>query len=372
MKKCPYCDFYSTVRISLVPEYLDCLKKEIRFRRCPRARIKSVYFGGGTPSVLEARKIGQILEAVERNFNVDSDAEITLEANPGTIGTNYMKQVRRAGINRISIGVQSFNDEKLKFLGRIHTADQAVDAINHAQASGFDSVSLDLIYALPSETPDEWQADLEKAVDTGANHVSCYILTLEPSTVMGLRVRKGVLSPCEPETVHSMFIQTSVFLTGSGYEHYEISSFAKGQQFRSRHNSSYWNMTPYAGFGPGAHSYDRDSRFWNRSSLGAYIRDINAGILPSSGMERLEPEQKMLETVMLGLRTCQGIDLEEFAAEFGTSFTSKFHDLVLTISGQSMGFIRNGRFCLSLEGMACLDSIVEAFAEKILQPLPRS
>ena len=372
MNKCLYCDFYSSVRISLVPEYLTCLKKEIEMRACPSARIKTIYFGGGTPSLLGTDEIEQILEILGTCFSINPDAEICLEVNPGTIDASYMKQLRSAGVNRISIGVQSFDDEKLRFLGRIHTAEQAADSVKQAMDSGFDSVSFDLIYALPSETGEKWQKDLEKAVNTGVCHLSCYMLTMEPSTAMGLKVKKGLLKPCSPETAQSMFRQTSLFLAGSGYEHYEISNFAMGRQNRSWHNWSYWDMTPYAGFGPAAHSYDRGSRFWNSASLDAYIRNINAGILPSGGREKLDPEQKMLEAVMLGLRTCKGIGLEEFSERFGISFISRFHDLVSTICEQSMGCVSRGRFFLSLEGMACLDGIVEAFAQEILQPLPLS
>ncbi|NOX33294.1 MAG: radical SAM family heme chaperone HemW [Deltaproteobacteria bacterium] len=366
IKKCVYCDFCSTTRLFWIPDYIRCLKKEIERRSGSKKKISTIYFGGGTPSLLSVKDVEMLLQTIGDNFDVLRDAEITFEVNPGTIDFYYLKELKSAGINRLSIGAQSFNDEKLKFSGRIHTAEQAGNTIDYARKAGFDNISLDLIFGLPFETKTIWLEDLNKALAMMPSHLSCYMLTIESKTPLGEKVKKGLVTPISRNAMLELFKTTSRFLGEFEYEHYEISSFAKGFQNRSKHNAKYWDRTPYYGFGAAAHSFDGNARAWNHHSIKIYIKDINAGRLPVEDSETLTLEQKMLEMIMLRLRTLEGLDLAEFKTLFNISFEAQFKDMLEQILEGSSGLIKDGRFMLTLEGKTCLNSIVEGFAGKIL------
>ncbi|MFH2061276.1 MAG: radical SAM family heme chaperone HemW [Pseudomonadota bacterium] len=366
VKKCIYCDFYSDTDLSLIPAYLQALKKEIKAGPGSDKTIETLYFGGGTPSVLAAYEIEQILLTVQEKFNLSSRVEITFEINPGTIDLTKLTDYFSLGINRLSVGVQSFNDEKLLFLNRIHTAGQAIDSIEDATKAGFENMGLDLIYGLPFESSDLWQDDLNYAINKSPSHLSCYMLTIEPFTPLYDRVATGVITPLISEKQSDMFQQTALFLTQKGYEHYEISNFAKGMGTRSRHNSAYWQLKSYRGFGAAAHSFDGTHRFWNHSDIKKYINDIQFKRLPIENKEELTQQQQMTETIMLGLRTLDGIDTSGFEQVFKVSFSSMFEKVIDNICDNRLGGFQHERFSLNLDGKMRLNNIVEAFVEYIV------
>ncbi len=365
IKKCIYCDFYSKTDLGFIPDYIKALEKEIKKRSGQKAPINTIYFGGGTPSLLSIKEVGSLLKTIKDNFSILPDAEISFEINPGTVDFKYLEKLKNIGINRLSIGVQSFSDDKLQFLKRIHTADQAVRAVDDAKQVGFSNISLDLIYGLPFETQSMWLDDLKKAVNMKTAHLSCYMLTIEPLTPLDKYVKNGKVKPLENKSMSMLFKKTAQVLNELQFEHYEISSFAKERGFRSKHNSQYWDMTPYLGFGASAHSFDGQKRSWNHKSIIKYIKDINSGRLPVEDFEILTLEQKKLETIMLGLRTIEGVDLIKFKNRFHLSFQNEFEDIITTLLDQSMGSLSSSRFVLNLKGMICLDDIVEIFARQV-------
>lgn len=366
VKKCDYCDFFSLTDLSLIPAYIKALSKEIKKRSDIKEKINSIYFGGGTPSLLPVKDISMLLQTIGDRFLVSRDVEITFEVNPGTINLTYLRELKNTGINRLSIGAQSFNEDKLRFLTRIHTAGQAVQTIKDAETAGFDNISMDFIYGLPFETQAMWIKELKQVLGMVPSHLSCYMLTIEPGTPLDEKLKKGLITRTDGKIMSMMFKKTAIFLTHNNYDHYEISNFSKGRQNRSRHNSKYWDMTPYYGFGAAAHSYDGKTRSWNPKNIDTYIKDLDSGRLPVEDQEILTRNQKMMEMIMLRLRTLEGLDLAKFQTLFYDSFENIYKDILEPIFADSLGFIHDQRFALTLEGKTRLDGIVEAFAEKII------
>jgi oxygen-independent coproporphyrinogen-3 oxidase len=357
-----YCDFYSRTDLSLIPDYVTALQWEMENRSGLKGEINTIYFGGGTPSLLRVKQVASLLKTIDDHFSVSRDVEVTLEVNPGTVDLNYLKALKDAGINRLSIGVQSLKDDKLKFLGRIHTAGQARRIVENAGKAGFDDISMDLIYGLPFETETTWLEDLTAAVRIRPSHLSCYMLTIEPGTPLEKQSRKGLIQPLDNQDMSALFKTTIQFLDARHYEHYEISNFSRGSQNRSKHNSKYWEMMPYYGFGAAAHAYDGTTRSWNYRSIHTYIKRIAAGGLPVEDREILTREQKMMEMIMLRLRTLEGLDLKKFQTLFHVSFEDQFKATLASIFDASFGSIKADRFALTLEGKCRLNAIVEAFA----------
>lgn len=284
---------------------MQALLQEID-ERVPATDIATIYFGGGTPSLLETEQIAQLLQAL-LNKTTTEPTEITLEANPGDLTPDKLQALRQIGINRLSIGIQSFDDEQLRFLGRRHNAEQARQAVRDAQAAGFDNISIDLIYALPGETMTTWHRDIDEALNRNVQHISCYCLSYEPGTPLTKLLESGQVTQIDEEVENAMFDELCSQLQEHGFEHYEVSNFAL-PGFRARHNSSYWNDTPYIGLGAGAHSYDGQVRRWNIANLAAYVKRV---LSHSTYWEEevLTDEQKAIEHIMLGLRTRDGIAL---------------------------------------------------------------
>ncbi|MFW6284673.1 MAG: radical SAM family heme chaperone HemW [Desulfosalsimonas sp.] len=364
VRKCRYCDFYSIADLSAVAPYMTALFAEMQ-RRGPAfkdAGFDTVYLGGGTPSVLGPGRTGRVLEAAAKHFHILPGAEITLEANPGTLESRSLAQYRSAGVNRINIGVQSFDDENLSFLGRIHSARQAADALDAAEKAGFSDIGMDLLYGLPGQGRDAWQKDLEAATGFCPAHVSCYMLTYEPGTRLAADRDAGRTQSLSEDRVSAMFVQAQAFFAENGYQHYEISNFAARRPARARHNQKYWNNESYLGLGPAAHSYKEPERFWNHADLNRYIQDLSAGRLPTAASERLTDSQMMLEAVYLGLRQSDGIDVamleKRFHCDFGQMFGS------VTSRFEQTGHMRtsHGRCCLTSRGMLFLDSIAGQMA----------
>jgi putative oxygen-independent coproporphyrinogen III oxidase len=308
--KCPYCDFYSITSPDLTSAYLQALEIEASLYRDSFASFDTLYLGGGTPSLLDAEQLTALVSSLRRYFKFTPDSEFTLEANPDDIKAEKLRLWRGLGLNRLSLGVQSFDETELVFLQRRHTARQTRRALELIRAAGFENLGLDLMYGLPGQSPDTWLQTLETALSFGPEHLSCYQLTIAEGTPLALRAARGELTLPDEEVQREFFLLTRQFLEDRGYIHYEISNFARGQEYFSRHNRKYWNHTPYLGLGPAAHSYKDGRRWWNFSSVAQYGAALNSGMAPVAGSEDLTPEQLRLEALYLGFRTREGVALE--------------------------------------------------------------
>ncbi|MFC2014598.1 radical SAM family heme chaperone HemW [Chloroflexota bacterium] len=315
--KCPYCSFVSyDYRETDIPLYLSALNNEL-IRRAGGERIRSIYFGGGTPSLLSAKYVGEIISAISSLFTLDEAVEITIEANPGTINRAYLTAIRKLGVNRLSLGVQSLNDRELALLGRIHTVAEARDAVQHARATKFDNLSIDLIYGLPGQTLLDWQYSLEEAITMRPEHLSLYSLTLDEETPMGRSVSEGSLTELDPDVIADHYEMAEDLLAAHGYIHYEISNWAIAGH-ECRHNLTYWRNLPYLGVGVAAHSCLDGHRFANTKSLDKYLAAFSGkSVLMPELDEEINPELKLAETVILGLRLCEGINLDDIHRCFG-------------------------------------------------------
>ena len=301
-KRCLYCDFFSTTLLERREAYTEAVLTEIAARRNEASEpVRTIYIGGGTPSQLDAELIRCIIEAI----GTDEAEEITMELNPGDATQEYLQTIRLAGVNRLSIGIQSFQDRLLELIGRRHNAQQAIEAVQMAKEAGFENISIDLMYALPTQTMKEWEADTETALRLGILHISTYGLMYEEGTALTQLRDLGQITPVDEETENTMYDRLCERLKQAGFVHYEVSNFAL-PGYQSKHNSSYWNGTPYIGIGAGAHSYSGHVRSWNPSDLEAYIRSIQASTLQRES-ETLTERDLYNERIMLGLRTSRGI-----------------------------------------------------------------
>ena len=308
--RCKYCDFFSTIHLEKQAQYVEALLAEWHMRQHELIEpIHTIYIGGGTPSTLDNAALDRILLAILSTCPDSRPHEITIEANPGDITLEKAQAWRAMGINRLSIGIQSFDDELLQLIGRRHTAEQARQAVAIAQAAGFDNVSIDLMYALPSQTMRHWQHDVAEALQLGVQHISTYGLIYEEGTVLMTLLDHGLIEAVDEDTEMQMYDYLVDELTANNYLHYEVSNFAL-QNHQSKHNSNYWNNTPYIGLGAGAHSYDGKARRWNVNNLDLYIEQALAHNLQPE-QEILSPENLHTERIMLGLRTNQGVTIEE-------------------------------------------------------------
>ena len=311
--KCAYCGFYSIPSQKRKAEFLEALKQEMVSRKdyLHGEAVETIYFGGGTPSILKVEEIENLLGLIQEHYSVEANAEITLEANPDTLSMEYLQGLRAIGINRLSIGIQSFFDDDLRYLSRRHDAGHARQCIQLAKDAGFDNISIDLIYGLPTSNADQWSRNLDLFFELEIPHLSAYALTLEPNSILTKQIEMGKVLPINEEDAVRDYEVLCRRAAENGYLHYEISNFCKPGK-HSRHNSSYWFGIPYAGFGPSAHSFDGTSRQWNVASLERY---------GESEREALSPEQIYDEYVMLRLRTLWGIDLKYMKREMGERFS---------------------------------------------------
>jgi oxygen-independent coproporphyrinogen-3 oxidase len=323
----------------------------------------TLYFGGGTPSVLKTKDIERIVENAYRLFNFLHDTEITIEVNPGTVTPEKLKEYQSIGVNRINIGVQSFNDEFLDFLGRIHSSNDADKTIKWARKAGFDNIGIDLIYGIPGQTKKTWLSDLRKAVEFEPEHLSCYMLTYEKGTPLDREREQGKFKPASGSMLAELFETTIEYLTAHGYVQYEISNFAKNSSKISRHNFKYWSFSPYLGFGPSAHSFIEPQRYWNCRSVKKYIESIKEGRLPIEEKEILSKEQRMMEMVYLGLRKTDGIDIDVIDENLGINFHQIFAEKIkqLEEDGYILPIQPKNHCVLSRKGMLFLDSIAPMF-----------
>ena len=313
-KKCHYCGFFSIGRClpSLIDAFVDALKKESLFYKDSFPQpFDTIYIGGGSPTVLENRRLEEIFSHIYRFMKIEDDPEITIEANPCDINMDKARFLRSIGVNRVSLGIQSLKDEILSFLGRMHTKEIALKAYDALRKTGFENIGIDMIYAIPNQTLSDWIEDLKEIVSLEPAHISCYELTFEKKTFFWKMLKEGKIKQLDEEKKSKFFFETSSFLENSGYIHYEISNFAKNEGYISKHNFKYWIYIPYLGLGPSAHSFDgKKRRWWNLSSVRKYCNLINKGILPREEIEELSDEKIRIEKIFLGLRTRYGIEKE--------------------------------------------------------------
>ncbi len=312
---CHYCDFHFSTGLGQKPALIDALCQEISIQKeyLPGKTLETIYFGGGTPSLLTEVDLEQLFAAIHRQFTVDPNAEITLEANPDDLTPDKLRLLRRY-VNRLSIGIQTFDEATLRWMNRAHTATEAQTCVQNAQAAGFDNLSVDLIYGIPNRTPESWQRDLDTMLSLNVPHLSAYALTIEPDTAFGRWTTSGKLPAMDEELAAGQFEQLTSALTGAGYEHYEISNFGRAASgtpgHYARHNTAYWQRRPYLGIGPSAHSYNGHSRQYNVANNARYVADIQAGKLPAT-VEVLTLADQVNEYLLTGLRTQWGCSLTE-------------------------------------------------------------
>ncbi len=324
--RCIYCDFFSTTRLAVREAYVDALACEMdeatTSHRLPdEARtVSTVYLGGGTPSMLPTRLLARLFDHIGHFFTIADGAEITLEANPDDLTPQYVAGLRRLPVNRLSMGVQTFDDQRLRFLQRRHTAAQAIDAVYRCQDAGLDNLSIDLMFGFPGQTPETWSQDVGQAIRLRPAHLSAYSLSYEPGTRLTRMLREGQVAEIDEQAASDMYQLLLDLTARAGFDHYEISNFCLPDR-HSRHNSSYWDGTPYWGLGAGAHSFDGLQRSWNAAHLATYIKGTRArakDVYRQS--ETLTTAERYNERIMTRLRTRQGLDLDRLAADFGQSW----------------------------------------------------
>jgi oxygen-independent coproporphyrinogen-3 oxidase len=354
---CHYCDFHFSTRLAGKSELVKALIKEIELQKdyLSTRELSTVYFGGGTPSTLEPAELSSIFEAIHQHFAILPTAEITLEANPEDLTPSYLMQLKQLGVNRLSIGIQSFHATNLTFMNRNHDVIQARKCIQDAQAIGLNNISIDLIYGIPSNNIEMLEEDLAAAVATGVQHISAYSLTIEPKTVFGHQLKKGELKETPEENMSACFEFTHHYLENQGFTAYETSNFAK-LGFESQHNSSYWKQESYLGIGPAAHSFNQLTRQWNISNNAKYVKQITLGNIPAE-IEELSPENQINEYIMTQLRTNWGIELSYLRERFSSICVPFPEDEITSWVSDGYAEIVNNRLKLVGKGKLIADGL---------------
>lgn len=356
--RCVYCDFFSNTDTRYKEPYLRAIEKEMELRGeyIDDDTLETIYLGGGTPSQLSGNDLERIFNAISRRFSIAEGAEITLEANPDDIRPDYLSALRDLPINRISMGIQSFQPEDLRLLNRRHDREQAIRAVELCQAHGFTNLSIDLIYGLPGQTPEAWEENLRQAIRLGTPHLSAYHLTYEEGTALYKRLQAGQVKPVDEEVSVTLFHILTERMAEAGFQHYEISNFAR-PGFHARHNSAYWTGKPYLGLGPSAHSYNRTSREWNVASLPLYLRGIESG-QPATERETLDLSTRYNDFIITGLRTMWGISLDKLRTEFGEALLAYCQKQARPYIQRGLLRQENDRLALSQAGILLSDGIM--------------
>ncbi|HCE58342.1 MAG TPA: coproporphyrinogen III oxidase [Prolixibacteraceae bacterium] len=356
-QKCYYCDFYKTVNTSLLGRYLQALKTEMQLRAdyLGGETVETLYFGGGTPSVLSEQDLSEIISFVRSHFLISSGLEITLEANPDDLTTSYLQQVYNAGVRRLSIGIQSFQDELLKKMNRRHDSGQAVEAIENAVSTGFNDISVDFIYGLPGLTNRQWKADLQKVFSLPVTHLSAYHLTYHEGTPFNTWLKKGTLKQLTETESISQFETLVEMARENGFEHYEISNFARNGMY-SKHNTSYWTGKKYLGLGPSAHSFNGVSRRWNVSHAEKYIKatTLNEAF---SEEEILTDANRYNEYVLTRIRTMWGVSVSEIQNQYGEEKAVYFQENIKKYLRSGLAVQTGETFTLTPKGWFVSDEI---------------
>lgn len=356
---CTYCNFHFTTSLRYKDDLVKALVKEAEAERAylQGENINTIYFGGGTPSILEIPDLKFLVSKLFKNYSVSPEAEITLEANPDDITTDKLKAWKDIGINRLSIGIQSFFEKELRWMNRAHNAKQAIDNLQLARKE-FENITVDLIYGSPLLTDEMWKQNVDRAVEFQIPHLSCYALTVEDKTPLNKLINTQKTPDVDNERQARQFLLLMQWLREKGYEHYEVSNFAK-PGFRSRHNSSYWKGEKYLGLGPSAHSYNRKERRWNVANNNLYIKGINQNN-PDRENETLTSTQKLNEFIMISLRTKDGLDLNTLEKEFGLKEKDRIKQQIEKFRVNNQIRINNSIVQLTDEGMLQADGIASA------------
>jgi oxygen-independent coproporphyrinogen-3 oxidase len=357
LSKCGYCSFYSIKSFDLIPEYIAALKKEIKYYQNIFSSFDTIYIGGGTPSLLSAVQIDDIISTINKYFDIDRQAEITVEVNPGDVSFDYFKALRKSGINRLNIGIQSFDDNILRLLGRRHSSIEAIAAIEAARTAGFDNLGIDLIYGIHGQGIKSWINTLQKAVSFAPEHISCYQLSLDDKTPLYKKYSSEGWQLPDEKTELKLFLTTAEELENAGYIQYEVSNFARLDKFKSRHNQKYWQHTPYLGLGPAANSFLDNKRWWNKAAVKTYLNEIALGKTPVEETEILSSEQMQLEALFLGLRTKAGIDLKRFKAKYGVDLLADKRTIIDALIKNKLVELNKGFLRPTRAGMAIADSL---------------
>jgi len=366
ISKCPYCDFnsYQLKEDNQISSYISALYQEITAysKKLKKSNITTVYLGGGTPTILSGVQIYNILEFCKNKFNIDKNAEITIEANPGTLDVEKLKLLIESGINRLSLGAQSFNNLFLKKLGRIHNTQDIIDSYSFAREIGFSNINIDIMFALPDQTTEDLQVTLKKAVSLKPDHLSLYNLTIKPGTEYYKKHKKGKLKLPTEDEEFDMYNRAINFLEESDFEHYEIANFARPYK-RSMHNLIYWQNKPYLGIGAGAYSFIRGYRYMNYENPARYIKEIMSGKLPVDNGEKLSLRKRMIETIILGLRTKDGVGNKKFKTRFGVNLNDIFPEQIKKLVNLGLLQKDNYRIKLTKKGIFLANTVFREFVD---------
>jgi oxygen-independent coproporphyrinogen-3 oxidase len=367
-KKCHYCNFHFSVSLKNKKALLNALLKEIEmnYRFLGSKRIDTLYFGGGTPSVLTAEELKVILDKLREYFQFGEGIELTLEANPDDLNPGYLGDLRKSGVNRLSVGIQSFFDRELQLMNRSHDADQAKKAFQLMKKAGFDDYSIDLIFGMPESTLESWRKNLDQALGYEAPHFSFYNLTVEPGTALDHMVKKGKIISLPDNAMAEQFLFSMDYMKDAGYDHYEISNYALPGR-HARHNTAYWQGKPYLGLGPSAHSFKENIRRWNVANNPRYIKAIQEGNLPFEE-EILSLTDQYNEYIMTGLRTMWGVDLLTIKA-YGMDYQEQFNKGIHIEKAKGRVRQEGTRYFLTKEGKLFADEVA---SELFLENLPSS
>ncbi len=354
---CHYCNFHFSTNSRLLPSMTEALQREIVLQRyyLQQQPVETIYLGGGTPSLLQEDQLNALLQTLRATFTIAADAEITLEANPDDIHTAKAESWIKAGINRLSIGIQSFTDADLRWMNRAHTAGQALQSIQCVQAAGFHNITIDLIYGTPTLTDADWEFNVQQALALNIPHLSCYALTVEPDTALQKMITLHKKEAVDPDKQSRHFELLMRWLNAAGFEHYEISNFAR-PGYRSRHNSSYWSGSHYLGIGPSAHSFNGQSRQWNIANNALYLQQVQQGIVPAE-TELLTAEQQQHEYVMTSLRTMEGISLDILENRWGKKVRQATEDAAGKYLQKGQMIVQEHHLVLTQEGKLFADGI---------------
>ncbi|MBT1699832.1 radical SAM family heme chaperone HemW [Fulvivirgaceae bacterium PWU4] len=354
---CHYCDFHFSTSTAIRQELLNAMSDELLLQRhyLYGEKVETIYFGGGTPSLLGADELNLLLKPVNTLFTVAPDAEVTLEANPDDLTPSRLAELRQLGINRLSIGIQSFQDSVLKFLNRAHDATAAMQCVGQARQAGFQNISIDLIYAIPGQADEAWQANIDAALKLAPEHISSYSLTIEEKTAFGRWAAQGKLKAADDDLAAKQLEMLVATLEREGYEQYEVSNFSK-PGYQSRHNSSYWKQQRYLGIGPSAHSYDKVSRQYNVSNNHQYVRSMKEGRIPFE-REVLSTEDHVNEYLLTTLRTQWGSDLEKLKQEYGYDVLGQHGGLINDLLARKLAVVERNFLKLTRTGRLLADKI---------------
>lgn len=356
--RCIYCDFYSTTHSELKERYIHALCRELEIRRqyLQGEPIETIYFGGGTPSQLSGEDFQQVFDTIEKTYGMKQVQEITLEANPDDLTPQYVQTLAKLPFNRISMGLQTFDEATLRLLNRRHTAAQAITAIERCREAGFRNISIDLIYGLPGETAERWEHDLTQAIALNPEHISAYHLIYEEGTPIYKMLQQHRVNEVDEESSVYFFSSLIDRLTAAGYKHYEISNFCR-PEYHSRHNTSYWQGIPYLGCGPSAHSFNRREREWNIASLNKYLQGIESGERACE-TEILDTTTRYNECIITSIRTSQGLSLTKLKEKFGTELWQYCLSMAAPSIKNGMLEEREGNLRLTRKGIFISDSIM--------------